>query len=312
MASTDTDQRAVDVAFDGLRRVVRGRRDPRIRASWRVLIATILLVPPSEVAAVGIAGALRLAGPFPVGVIQASLIAIVLVGWARYLDRRPLADYGFSASGRWFLDFVVGFVAVLVGFGVWLGFGSLWGWAEIELTASAPSGAFAIGLLTLLIAVALNAGVQETVFTGLLIKNGAEGLAARGVSSALAVIGAWVVAALLFAWIHNPSAPAQVVTLVIGLALYGLLYVHTGELALPIGVHTGVNYTGGVLITSPALGGESASLVDVSDSLTGTLGSLSDSAVPQILIAYIMLLGWIKVRRGEVGIETGLAVWTEG
>lgn len=312
MASTDANQRAVDDALNGLRRVVQGRSDPRIRASWRVLIATILLVPPSEVVAVGIAEALGLVGPFPVGVIQASLIAIVLVGWARYLDRRPLADYGFSMSGRWLGDLIVGFLAVLVGFGVWLGIGSLSGWAEIELTASAPSSTFVLGLVTLLVAVALNAGVQETVFTGLLIKNGAEGLATRGVPSGRAVIGAWVVAALLYAWIHNPSAPGQVVTLVIGLALYGLLYVHTGELALPIGVHTGVNYTGGVLITSPALGGESTSLVDVSNSLTGILGSISDLAVPQILIAYILLLGWIKVRRGAVGIETGLAVWNEG
>lgn len=312
MSPTDPDQPVLDKVMNGLRRVLRGRGDQRIRASWRVLIATILLVPPSEVVAVGIAGGLGLAGPLPVGVIQASLIAIVLGGWARYLDRRPLADYGFSASGRWFLDVVVGLVAVFVGFGVWLGLGTLWGWAEIELTASAPSGTFAIGLLTLLIAVALNAGVQETVFTGLLIKNGAEGLATRGISPTRAVIGAWVVAALLFAWIHNPSAPGQVVTLLIGLALYGLLYVHTGELALPIGVHTGVNYTGGVLISSPTLGGESASLVDVSNTLSGILGSLNDSAVPQILIAYILLLGWIKFKRGHVGIETGLVVWTEG
>lgn len=157
-----------------------------------------------------------------------------------------------------------------------------------------------------MVAVALNAGVQESVFTGLLIKNGAEGLATRGLTPRRAVIGAWLIAAILFAWIHNPSAPGQVASLVLGLAMYGLLYVHTGELALSIGVHTGVNYTGGVLIASSAVVGQSVALFDVSNSLTGLLGNLGELAIPQILIAYVVVLGWLKLRRGEVAINTEL------
>lgn len=311
MSATDTDRSAVRTAADSVRRLVRGRRDPRLRASWRVIIATLLLAPPSEVVAVGVAGLLGLAGPFPIGVIQATFIAVVLLGWARYVDRRPLADYGFSVSASWWLDLVVGFVAVLVGFAAWLGIGTGMGWAEVGLAVGATPGTIAVGLGTLLVAVALNAGVQETVFTGVVITNGAEGFAARGLTPTRGVIGAWLVGAVLYAWIHNPSAPRQVATLVLGLGLYGLLYVLTGELALPIGVHTGVNYAGGVLVGSGGPGGQSVSLFAVSNTLSGPLGSLSELAIPQLLIAYLLLLGWLTLRRGSVGIETGLATWTE-
>jgi hypothetical protein len=291
--------------------VVWGRRDSRVRASWRVIIATLLLIPPSEVIAITITQSVGLAGPLSVGISQAAIIALVVIGWARYIDRRPLSEYGFSVSGSWVMDLVAGFVAVLVGFSVWLGIGTVSGWADVELVMSASSGVIVVGLVTLLIAVALNAWVQDTVLTGLVIKNGAEGLATRGISPFRAVISAWLVAALLYAWIHNPSAPGQAVHLVLGLGIYGVLYVHTGELALPIGVHTGVNYAAGVLIISPAFGEQSASLFDVTNSLTGVLGGLNDAAVPQILIAYGLLLGWLKLRRGEVGVETELTQWTE-
>lgn len=311
MTATDTDRSPVRTIFDGVLRVIRGQRDRRIRASWRVIIATGLLAPPSEVVAVGVVGLLGLAGPLPIGIVQASFIAVVLLGWARFVDRRPLADYGFSAAASWWLDLVVGFVAVLVGFGAWLAIGTGLGWAEVGLAVGATPGAIAVGLGSLLVAIALNAGVQETVFTGLVIKNGAEGLASRGLTPARAVVGAWLVGAVLFAWIHNPSAPLQVATLVIGLGLYGLLYVLTGELALPIGVHTGVNYAGAVLVGSGGPGGQAVSPFSVSNSLSGVLGSLNDLAIPQLLIAYVLLLGWLQLRRGGVGIETRLADWTE-
>lgn len=311
MAATDTDRSPVRTVTDGVRRLVLGRRDQRVRASWRVILATVLLAPPSEVVAVGVVGLLGLAGPLPIGIVQATFIGVVLLGWARFVDRRPLADYGFSASASWWLDLVVGFVTVLVGFGAWLAIGTGMGWAEVGLAVSATPGAIAFGLGTLLVAVLLNAGVQETVFTGVVIKNGAEGLASRGLTPARAVVGAWLVGAVLYAWIHNPSAPVQVATLVIGLGLYGLLYVLTGELALPIGVHTGVNYAGGVLVGSGGVGGQSVSLFSVSNSLSGLLGSLNGLAIPQLLIAYVLLLGWLHLRRGGVGIETGVAAWPE-
>lgn len=311
MSAIDTVRSTVRRAADGLGRVVRGRRDSRVRASGRVIIATVLLAPPSEVVAVGVVGRLGLAGSLPIGIVQATFIAVVVLGWARFVDRRPLADYGFSASASWWLDLLVGFVAVLVGFGAWLAIGTSLGWAEVGLAVGATPGAIAVGLGSLLVAVALNAGVQETVFTGVVIKNGAEGLASRGLTPERAVVGAWLVGAVLYAWIHNPSAPAQVATLVLGLGLYGLLYVLTGELALPIGVHTGVNYAGGVLVGSGGPGGQSVTPFAVSSTLSGPLGSLNDLAIPQLLIAYVLLLGWLQFRRGGVGIETGLASWTE-
>jgi membrane protease YdiL (CAAX protease family) len=91
----------------------------------------------------------------------------------------------------------------------------------------------------------------------------------------------------------------------------GLLYVQTGELALPIGVHAGVNYVGGVLVVLPLLAAERPSLIEVTNSLSGVLGSLNAGAVPQALIAYLLVIGWLKLRRKELSIATGLVHWTE-
>jgi len=80
-------------------------------------------------------------GRLPYGLAQAAFFGLLLVG-------------------------IVGFMAVLVGFGVWLGLGSIIGWAEVEIVRTAPDGAVLLGRAALLIGTALNVFVQESIFTG--------------------------------------------------------------------------------------------------------------------------------------------------
>jgi len=309
--SGGTNQSALGNITDALRRVVRGRDDTRVRAVWRVLVIAVVIAQLQEVVAVTIVSALGLEGRVPFGVAQAVCFGVLLVAWAVYIDLRPLSNYGFSLSWSWVLDGVVGFGAVILGFGIWLGLGSLMGWADIELAMTAPDGPVLLGLAAFLLGTALNVWVQESIFTGMVLKNAAEGLSSRGVIATQAVIGAWVVAVLFFTVLHGRTELAQIVNLVIVLGLYGLLYVQTGELALSIGVHTGVNYAGGALVVSPSLAGDRPSLVEVSNSLSGTLGSLNDGAVPHVIIAYILVLGWVRLRGGAWSVTTELAHWSE-
>ncbi len=309
--SRGTNQSALGSVINGLRRVVQGRDDTRVRALWRVLIIAVVLTQLQEAAAVSVVGTLGLEGRVPFGVAQAVSFGILLAAWAVYIDRRPLSDYGFSLSWSWVLDGVVGFGAVLSGFGIWLGLGSLMGWADVGLAMTAPDGPLLLGLAAFLLGTALNVWVQESIFTGMVLKNAAEGLSSRGVTTTHAVIGAWVVAVFCFTVLHGRTGLAQIVNLVIVLGLYGLLYVQTGELALPIGVHTGVNYAGGVLVVSPSLAGERPSLIDVSNSLSGALGSLNGGAVPHVIIAYILVLGWLRLRGRAWSVTTELAHWSE-
>lgn len=176
---------------------------------------------------------------------------------------------------------------------------------------TAPGGAELLGLAALLLGGVLNVWVQQTTFIGIVLKNAAEGLSIRGITAVQAVVGAWVVAVLNFTLVHQPSDLGRVVNLQIVLGMYGLLYVQTGELALPIGVHAGVNYAGGVLVVSPSLAAERLSVIEVTNSLSGVLGSLNAGAVPQTLIAHLLVLVWLELRRRGLSITTGLTHWTE-
>jgi hypothetical protein len=164
---TAGEERDAPVVTDWLRRVVRGDEDPRIRATYRALLAvplvTMLLTPLSAVLAAVLvpSGMPKVAVMATTGVLQAALVAGLLVGWARYLDRRPVADYGLSASPRWALDVGVASGAVLVGHVVWLGLGSALGWTEVTVASATVDGSLALGLLGLLVAIGLTCGSRR-------------------------------------------------------------------------------------------------------------------------------------------------------
>jgi CAAX protease family protein len=93
------------------------RQETRLRAGWRVT----LFIAASGVASTALAGPGRrfLGGLLPVVyanvvevVVLVLLIAVFLWMAARWLDHRPIVDYGFHLSRAWWLD---------LGFGLALG-----------------------------------------------------------------------------------------------------------------------------------------------------------------------------------------------
>ena len=85
------------------------RSEARLRAGWRV----VLFVVASGVASIALAGAGRRVLRRLLPVVYANVIEVVvlvlLIGvflWmaARWLDRRPIVDYGFHLSRAWWLD----------------------------------------------------------------------------------------------------------------------------------------------------------------------------------------------------------------
>lgn len=293
-----------------VRRVLSGTVDPRLRATWRVLLVFPLLLFPQTIASAVPAGDL-LPGQGPmviVGLVQAGVFAVLLVAWARYVDRRPLTDYGVTASRPWLTDLFVGFAAVTVGHVAWFALGTHLGWTSVEASSGTQGGALVLGLAAFLVALGVNVWVQETACFAVASQSAAEGAATRGLTVRHAALAGWLVGVLVFAGVH--AGTLQRPELFVAGGVFGLLYVHTGELALPIGVHLGVNYAGNVLFPVPAVAASRPSLFEVTEALPGLLGSASAARLPQLLLAYLLLLAWLHWRRGGVDVAPAVARWS--
>ncbi len=319
MSGVGHEQRPPTVAAR-LRAAVWGSHDPRVRATWRVLLAMPLLwVLTGGVLTGNVQAAIESipSGPTPAGGLAQSLLhggffAVALVAWARYLDRRPLSDYGVTASGRWLLDLLAGFVAVVVGFGAWFALGSALGSTGLAVSTPYPGGSLLLGLTVLLVALVLHAAIQQLVFFRVVLENAAEGLYGRGVAPARAVVGGLLVAIPFFVGMHGVPTGLRLLDLAVAGAVFGLLYAHTGELALGIGAHLGALYGGNVLFSSTAGAAAGPAVFQVTGSLPGVLGVVDAYGFPKMVVAYLVLVGWLRWRRGGLAIEAGIARWTDG
>lgn len=305
MSSQTGDSPAAGVG-QRLRSMVQGGEDSRLRALWRVLLAMPVILVTGAVSQV-VAASLGLSGWMLVGLLQATTFALVLVAWARYIDRRPVGEYGLTASWRWVLDSTIGFLAVLFAQSVWYGMGDLLGWTSVAVAGTAPEGTVATGLAAAFVGIGTNVWVQETAYFGLVLRNAAEGLHARSLTARHAVLGGWVVGALYVVAIHQGSLQRPGLFVVGGLA--GLLYVHTGNLALPVGFHFGVNYTGGWVFAPASIAGERAAVFTVVGD-GSVFSALTEPAIPQMVIAYLLLVGWLRFCGESVGVREGIARWT--
>lgn len=86
------------------------------------------------------------------GLLQAAFVAVLLLGWARYIDRRPLGNYGLAASPAWVLNLAAAFGAVLVGHAVWYAAGVALGWTDVTLALAAGDLPLTVGLVALFVA----------------------------------------------------------------------------------------------------------------------------------------------------------------
>src|SRR4030095_2410563 len=135
-------------------------------------------------------------------VVLLLLIGIFLWMAARWLDRRPIVDYGLHRSRAWWLD---------LGFGLALGMFLLagvyalalsMGWLKITSTlVSAPGQPFIAAILADAVVIVGIAGWEEMVFRGYLIKNVAEGLYSKIIGARWATVIAILLPSVLFGWL---------------------------------------------------------------------------------------------------------------
>lgn len=290
--------------------VVRGPNEPRLRATWRVLLA-IPLLPLVALGVTALMGTLGVEGMVVGGPVQAGVFLVILVGWAYAVDRRPLTDYGVSLSRRWLLDLLAGFGAVIAAHLLWYGVGVTAGWTTIELSPSAPRDLLVAGLVGAVASFGFNVWVQDTVYFAVVLRNAAEGFRSRDLAPTRAAGLGLLTAVVFFTALHSVSGPVELADYLLAGAVFGALYLFTGELALTVGVHWGISATAGVLFPFASTAQGTPSVFRVSETLAGLAGTVSAQRMPQLAIVSLLLLGWLEWRRGTVAVDASLTRWTE-
>jgi CAAX protease family protein len=304
----------------------------RVRALWRIcallaifVVSTLVFSLLFGLVAVGLSGGSL--DPTATAVIvagsAAALLAALLGIWlaGRFLDRRPFADFGFHLVRGWWLDLGFGLVlGALLMSAIFLAERAV-GWVAIAGTFWRPNSSqpFALAILAPL-SIFLCVGVYEELLTrGYLLRNLAEGFNVRRLSPRAALILAWAVSSAMFGLAHAANPNATVVsTLSIALAglFLGLGYVLTGELAIPIGIHITWNFFEGNVYGFPVSGGaRQATFIAIEqrgpELWTG--GAFGPEAglisIVALLVGSLLIVLWVRQRRGTVGLQTGLAIY---
>jgi uncharacterized protein len=255
-----------------------------------------------------------------------SLVAIWVsfVIAARWLDRRPMRDFGFRFSAAWWRDMAFGlFLGALLMAYVFVVELAM-GW--IEITGYLEPGTGGFGFWTgIAAAVILFLGVgiyEEMLFRGYHLRNLAEGFEGRLINPRGALLLAYFLSSIVFGIAHatNPNATLiSTVNIAIAGLFLGLGFVLTGELAIPIGLHITWNFFQGNVFGFPVSGMQfGATFVGINqlgpEMITG--GAFGPEAgligLSAMLLGSILTIVWVRYNRGTARLRDELAVYPHG
>ena len=285
----------------------------RLRAPLRALLP--LVVTFLAFAAIQTAVGERLTHPAREAATAIAL-AVVLVGsivaTARVVDRRPVSEFGFALDREWVTSFAVGgLIAVLVNAGTLL-VAVMAGWATITGFAT---GSEALPFLPAFVLVfgyiAVAATWEEFVMRGAMLKNLAEGgndLLPEWVAVAGAVLGS----SAIFTFMHSGKLtdPSQAGYYLLAGLIFGIVYVLSGELALPIGFHVFYNFSMsavfglGVSLQTPEL---------IAVEAAGPPVWIGEEGLLRVIFAFVggvLLLAYIRWRTGQLQIDDRITRWS--
>lgn len=247
----------------------------------------------------------------------ASLIGVVAVMFvsARVFNVSPAA-YGLNIDRRWVRDLLGGsaigvlFQAVSTAAILGTGAGTIVGRWSMGIFDSSATVVIALGATV--VAFFIVALSEDLLFRGILIREFVVGLTSRGVSRTVGTGSAVIVSALVFGALHvnagatGLSTGVVVLQAILGGLYFGLAYVLTDSLALPIGIHLSTNLWLTVVFGQPDSGFPAAFRLTRPFDLGAELIIILFLPVG-ILIAAVF--GWILATRGEIP-EASLGVTT--
>lgn len=251
-----------------------------------------------------------------VATVVVIVLTFLIAGWI--LDRRKFSNFGFHFSRLWWLDLgfglALGAVLMLFIFLVELAFG----WITVEgFMKTAGSGSFLSVILASLIGF-ISVGIYEEMLSrGYHLRNLAEGLNWGPLGKVGGLWAGYVISSSIFGILHatNPNASViSTVNLVLAGLFLGLGFILTGELAIPIGLHTTWNFFQGNIFGFPVSGSTTgATLIKIkqggADILTG--GAFGPEAgligIIAILLGSLLTIWYVRQTRGKVRLWSELA-----
>lgn len=252
-----------------------------------------------------------------------TLVGIVLGTWiaARWLDRRPFVELGLRINRRWWLHLAGG--ALLGAALITLIFVAAWaaGWVRVAgfWQVREPGSSFWLALVSPLVAFAVISVTEELLSRGYQCTNLAEGLCGllgeRG-----AVVAGWLISSALFGLLHvfNPHSSwvSTFNLMLIGL-LFGLGFVLTGSLALPIGLHFTWNFFQANVFGFPVSGRDFSAATVIAVEERGpalwTGGAFGPEAgligVAAVAVGFVLVAAWVRAVDGRLALRREIAAY---
>ena len=244
------------------------------------------------------------------------VISVYLAG--RFLDRRSIAGFGLKLSGQWWQDLLFGAVLGMVLMaGIFLAELSM-GWVTVTETLHTvrPGNSFVLSLIVFAVLFACVGFSEELLARGYQLTNLAEGFNFNAIGPKKAALIGLLLSSLLFGAMHfgSPDASAGSIAILVTIGLiWGLAYLWTGRLAIPIGLHIAWNLFQGNVFGFPVSGttfsSEIVSFISLEQSgpELWTGGSFGPEAgligLCAIVVGFFSIFGWVRFRYGRIQIR---------
>ncbi|UCH66123.1 MAG: CPBP family intramembrane metalloprotease [Ignavibacterium sp.] len=178
-------------------------------------------------------------------ILVPGLLSVWLAG--RFLDRRSFKEFGLHFNRQWWIDLIfgMGLGIILIAF-IFLN-QLAFGWVNIKdiFFVLHPKELFILPLFIFLF-IFLCVGISEELVTrGYLLKNLAEGFNLKVIGPKGAIIIGWILSSVVFGLLHidnNNATFLSTLNITIGGIFFGICFVLTGKLAIPIGLHITWNF----------------------------------------------------------------------
>jgi uncharacterized protein len=310
------------------------RVERRLRAGWRVLIHLIcyLYAPPLLNTVIGEPISLVLACALPelaplsdrLTLFGLRLVAVLLSTWfvVRFIDHRPWSEIGLQFDRSWWIDLLFGLFlgALLMSFVFVVEYSA--GWVKVRdvFVVDLNATPFVVALIGPLVVSLVISIIEELLARGYQLRNLAEGLNMPAIGPAAAVVASWAISSSLFGLLHifNPNATwLSTLYLMLTGVFFGLGYVLTGRLGLPIGLHFAWNFFQGNIYGFPVsgniFGGATVFEIEQGGPPLWTGGAFGPEAgllgIAAILLGCLLTLLWVDARYKQVAFYLPLACY---